>query len=83
MSVLTRAVARILDVIFPTAPDDLMAVAEAHGVAVVALSEAELRAIIDAARMRTLCAGRLHPAIAGCLTDEALADVLTKWGGRP
>jgi Glu-tRNA(Gln) amidotransferase subunit E-like FAD-binding protein len=78
MSVLTRAVARILDVIFPQPPDDLMAIAEAHGVAM--LSEAEVRAVIAAARVRSERAVALHPAIASCLTDEALADVLTEWG---
>jgi hypothetical protein len=81
MSVLTRACARILNVIFPTAPDDLMAVAEAVGVAV--LSEAELRNVIAAARARSTRAVALHPAIASCLTDEALEDVLTEWGARP
>ena len=83
MRALVRVLGRVLDALFPSPPDDLMAVAEAHGVAVAVLSEAELLAIIDAARMRSVRAERLHPAIAGCLTDEALADVLNEWSGRP
>ena len=60
-------------------PDDLMAVAEAHGVSVAVLSEAELLAVIAAARMRSERAAALHPALRGELSDESLADVLTEW----
>jgi hypothetical protein len=82
MTAVFRVLARVLDALFPSPPNDLTAVAEAAGVLVVELSEAELLAIIAASRMRTERAVALHPALRDELTDEALADVLTEWSGQ-